>query len=394
MAISRATVTNIERASWIRRVFDEGLRLKAELGEDEVCDFSLGNPSVEPPELFYDVLLRAAADRTPGRHRYMPNAGYPWVREAIARRVSERCGREVPASRIVLCSGAGAGLNLLLKTLLDPGDEVIVLAPYFLEYVYYVENYGGVLVEVPTDASFLPDVEAIAAAIGDRTKAILVNSPNNPTGVVYPRERLAALGAVLGDIERASGREIYLIFDEPYRHLVYDEGVEVPWAYDFHRNAIVVTSHSKDLGLAGERIGWVAVGPECEPGDQVVAGMIFALRALGFVNAPALMQHVVPAVQDACVDLSIYRRNRDLLAPALREMGYELQTPAGAFYLFPKSPLADEVEFTRRLRDERVLVVPGRGFGTPGHFRISYAVELGVCERALPGFERAIRGVQ
>jgi aspartate aminotransferase len=314
------------------------------------------------------------------------------VRKTIAEHVSKLSSHELPWEHVVLCSGAGSGLNLLLKTLLDPGDEVIVLSPYFLEYVFYVENYGGVLVEVPTDADFLPDVDVLASALTARTKAIIVNSPNNPTGVVYPRERLAALGDVLGRAERELGREIYMIYDEPYRHLVYDADVEVPWAYDFHPNSLVVTSYSKDLGLAGERIGYVAVGPACVPSQKIIGGMIFSLRALGFVNAPALMQHVVAEVQDARVDLTLYRRNRDLLVAALREMGYVMPDPAGAFYLFPASPLPDEIEFAARLREERILVVPGRGFGTMGHFRISYSVETEVCERALPGFERALRG--
>jgi aspartate aminotransferase len=389
MGISRRTQAAIGRTSWIRAVFEEGLRLKEELGPENVFDFSLGNPSAEPPEAFFEALAEEAADRTPGRHRYMPNAGLPGVRCAIADHLASAGAGRIPADHVVMCTGAGCGCNVVLQTLLDPEDEVIVLAPYFLEYEHYLANYDARMVVVPTDTEFLPDVDAIAAAITPRTKAVLVDSPNNPTGVVYPRDRLEALGAVLASAERALGHEIYLLSDEPYRHLVYEPDVEVPWMWEVHPNSIVVTSHSKDLGLAGERIGYVIVGPECADAESIVGGMIFALRALGFVNAPALMQRVVARIQDARVDLTLYRTNREVLVSELRRIGYEFPEPRGAFYLFPRSPLEDELEFVARLREERILVVPGRGFGTPGHFRISYAVDPDVCQRALPGFARA-----
>ncbi|MCP3861075.1 MAG: aminotransferase class I/II-fold pyridoxal phosphate-dependent enzyme, partial [Phycisphaeraceae bacterium] len=253
-------------------------------------------------------------------------------------------------------------------------DEVIVQVPFFLEYEHYIANYGGKMVRVPTGDGFVPDVEAIRAAITPRTKVVLVDSPNNPTGVIYPRPLLEALGKVMVEKEREYGHEIYLLSDEPYRNLVYDD-VEVPWMFDFHDNAIVVMSHSKDLGLAGERIGYVAVGPKCEPAPKIVGGLIFAMRSLGFVNAPALMQRVVARIQDASVDLSTYRTNRDVLAAELRRIGYEFPDPQGAFFIFPKSPIENELEFIGRLREERILVVPGRGFGAPGYFRVSFAVD-------------------
>ena len=391
MAVSKRIETAIGQTGWIRAIFEDGLRLKKELGPDNVFDFSLGNPSVEPPEAFFEVLAEEAADRTPGLHRYMPNAGFPAAREAVAAAIRDQGAGEIPTENLVLCSGAGCGCNLALMTLLDPGDEVIVQVPFFLEYEHYIANYGGKMVCVPTGDGFVPDVEAIRAAITPRTKVVLVDSPNNPTGVIYPRSLLEALGKVMAEKEREYGHEIYLLSDEPYRNLVYDD-VEVPWMFDVHDNAIVVMSHSKDLGLAGERIGYVAVGPKCEPAGKIVGGMIFAMRSLGFVNAPALMQRVVSRIQDASVDLSVYRTNRDVLAGELRRIGYEFPDPQGAFFIFPKSPTEDELEFIGRLREERILVVPGRGFGAPGYFRLSFAVDPQVVQKALPGFARAFHG--
>jgi aspartate aminotransferase len=390
MAISRRAQSAIGTTSWIRKVFEEGIRLRQECGPESVCDFSLGNPSAEPPDAFFAVLAAESADRTPGRHRYMPNAGYPEVRHAVAEHVSSLCDRQIPAENVVLCAGAGSGCNILFQTLLDPADEVIVLTPYFLEYEHYLANYDATMVPVPTDSEFLPDIDRISSAVTPRTKFILIDSPNNPTGVVYPRARLEQLGAMLAEKEREYGHEIYLVSDEPYRQIVFDD-LEVPWIFDVHDNSIVVTSHSKDLGLAGERIGYVVVGPQCVPAKGIVDGMIFALRALGFVNAPALMQRVVGRIQAARIDLSTYATNREILTTELRRIGYEFPDPQGAFYLFPKVPDGDDLAFVERLSQERVLVVPGRGFGAAGYFRISYAVDPEVCQRAIPGFARAFR---
>lgn len=373
-------------SSWIRRMFEEGARLKAQHGEENVFDFSLGNPVVEPPDEVRRALVAAAAETSPGAHRYMPNAGYPAVREAVARHLAGVTGAPFEARHVVMCVGAGGGLNVVLKTLLDPGDEVILLAPYFVEYLFYVDNHGGVARVVETRADFQPDLEAIAAAIGPRTRAILVNSPNNPTGVVYPKESLDALGAVLRDASARIGHPIALVTDEPYRHIAY--GVEVPWVFASYENTILVTSHSKDLALPGERIGYIAVSPSLPGVDEFVSGATFATRTLGFVNAPAIQQRAVASLQGVTVDPAVYRRKRDVLWGALTSMGYEVVQPGGAFYLFPRSLQPDDVAFVRELQAELILTVPGVGFGRPGHLRVSYCVEDRTIERALPGFAR------
>jgi aspartate aminotransferase len=373
-------------SSWIRRMFEEGTRLKAQHGEENVFDFSLGNPVIEPPDVVRRALVAAAAETSPGAHRYMPNAGYPAVREAVARHLVSVTGAPFEARHVVMCVGAGGGLNVVLKTLLDPGDEVILLAPYFVEYLFYVDNHGGVARIVETDASFQLDLGAIAAAIGPRTRAILVNSPNNPTGVVYPKESLDALGALLRDASARVGHPIALVTDEPYRHIAY--GVEVPWVFASYENTILVTSHSKDLALPGERIGYIAVSPSLPGVDEFVSGATFATRTLGFVNAPAIQQRAVAALQGVTVDPAVYRRKRDLLWGALTQMGYEVVQPGGAFYLFPRSLQPDDVAFVKELQAELILTVPGVGFGRPGHLRVSYCVEDRTIERALPGFAR------
>ncbi len=377
-------------SSWIRRMFEEGTRLKAEHGEENVFDFSLGNPVIEPPDEVRRALVAAAAETSPGAHRYMPNAGYPAVREAVARHLASVTGAPFEARHVVMCVGAGGGLNVvLLKTLLDPGDEVILLAPYFVEYLFYVDNHGGVARIVETGASFQLDLDAIAAAIGPRTRAILVNSPNNPTGVVYPKESLDALGALLRDASARIGHPIALVTDEPYRHIAY--GVEVPWVFASYENTILVTSHSKDLALPGERIGYIAVSPSLPGVDEFVSGATFATRTLGFVNAPAIQQRAVASLQGVTVDAAVYRRKRDVLWGALTSMGYEVVKPGGAFYLFPRSLQEDDVAFVKELQAELILTVPGVGFGRPGHLRVSYCVLDRTIERALPGFDRVAK---
>jgi aspartate aminotransferase len=376
-------------SSWIRRMFEEGARLKAEHGAANVFDFSLGNPVIEPPDAVRAALVAAAGESTPGLHRYMPNAGFPEVRDAVARRLAAESGFPFEARHVVMCVGAGGGLNVTLKTLLDPGDEVVLLAPYFVEYLFYVENHGGVSRIVETDGAFQLDLGAIEAALGPRTRAVLLNSPNNPTGVVYPRASLDALGALLRDASRRAGRTIALVTDEPYRRIAFDG--PVPWVFPSYEHTILVTSHSKDLALPGERIGYIAASPSLEGADEFVAGATFATRTLGFVNAPAIQQRAVANLQGVTVDPAIYRRKRDRLWGALTSMGYDIVKPGGAFYLFPRSPLADDVAFVRELQAERILTVPGIGFGRSGHVRISYCVEDETIERALPGFERVAK---
>ncbi|MCG3133912.1 MAG: Aspartate aminotransferase [Planctomycetes bacterium] len=385
--LSRKVADAMRSASWIRRMFEEGNRLKAEHGPANVFDFSLGNPVVEPPPRVIDALRRAVEPGPPGAHRYMPNAGYPEVRAKVAAHLAGAAGLPFEGRHVVMSVGAGGGLNVLMKTLLDPGDEVVVLAPYFPEYEFYVDNHGGRLVVAETRGDFQIDFDALERAITLRTKAVLVNSPNNPTGVVYPPSALDRLGALLRDASERHGRTIVLVADEPYRHIAY--GAPVPWPFASYGPTVVVTSHSKDLALPGERIGYLAFSPSMPDCDALVAGATFATRTLGFVNAPAIQQRAAGDLQGVSVDPGIYRRKRDRLHAGLVAAGYDVVLPDGAFYLFPRTPDPDDVAFVRRLLGELILAVPGAGFGRPGHMRLSYCVDDATIERALPGFARA-----
>jgi aspartate aminotransferase len=284
-----------------------------------------------------------------------------------------------------MCVGAAAGINVVLKALLDPGDEVIYFSPYFVEYDFYVDNQGGVAKVVATDAHFNLDLEALEGALTPRTKVVLINSPNNPTGVVYPTTTLKQLGEILQRKQQQFNTHIYLLSDEPYKKLIYG-GLSYPELYPHHSNTISVTSHAKDLALPAERIGYIAVHPACADPDDLLGALSFTTRTLGFVNAPALMQRALVHLQGVTVEISQYERKRDLLYDNLTAMGYQLVKPQGAFYLFPKAPGDDDVAFVRALQAHRILTVPGRGFGTPGHFRIAYCVEDRTIERALDGF--------
>ncbi|MFP3870811.1 MAG: pyridoxal phosphate-dependent aminotransferase [Syntrophobacteria bacterium] len=390
MAVATKVQETLERSSWIRKMFEEGARLKAVHGADKVFDFSLGNPDLEPPEVFRKALGAVAADEHPGAHAYMLNAGYEETRAAVAAYVSQEQGVRASSEKVIMTCGAAGALNCIFKTLLDPGNEVIVSAPYFVEYGFYIDNHGGCIRVVRTRDDFSLDLEAIEAALTKQTKVILINSPNNPTGQVYDEPTLAGLGELLVAGSRTLGRTIYLVSDEPYRKLVYDN-VTVPSILAAYQSSIVATSYSKDLSLPGERIGYLAVHPDADQGEELIAGMVLANRILGFVNAPALMQRVVRRLQGACVDTAVYQRRRDLFCQGLAEAGYEFIRPQGAFYLFPKSPIGDDVAFVRSLQQENILVVPGSGFGAPGYFRVSYCVDERTIEGSLPGFARARR---
>ncbi|MCX7031662.1 MAG: pyridoxal phosphate-dependent aminotransferase [Spirochaetes bacterium] len=389
MGVSAKMKRSLEGTSWIRRMFEVGAELAAKHGPGKVCDFSLGNPDVEPPAAFQTALEAVVRERVPHKHGYMPNAGYPEVRAAVAGHLSTELGTTLSAGDVVMSCGAAGGLNAVLKTLLDPGDEVVASVPYFMEYGGYADNHGGSLVLAPTRGDFNLDVAAIEAKIGPRTAAVIVNSPNNPTGRVYPERTIRDLGAMLAAASRRVGRTVYLVSDEPYRHVVYD-GVKVPSVFAAYPHSIVITSYSKDLSLPGERIGCVAVHPGAEDAKTVVAAVVTATRMLGFVNAPALMQRVVARLQGLSVDPALYRTRRDRLYDALAGLGYTAARPEGAFYLFLKAPGGDDLAFIRALQDELVLAVPGRGFGMPGYFRLAYCVDEAVIERSLEGFRRAI----
>lgn len=388
MPISGNVSKSMEEGSWIRRMFEVGIAMKLEYGSDKVFDLSLGNPIVEPPDLFKQELMSLAQSLDKGMHRYMPNAGYPETRASVANMLSAETGLPFTYNEIVMACGAAGAANVVLRTILNPDDEVVILAPYFGEYIYYIDNHRGIPVVVNTDREFQLNIDSIKGVISERTRAIIINSPNNPSGAIYPDEDLTQLCKMLYQKQEEYGTEIFIISDEPYRRLIYD-GLPYPQIFPHYQNTIIVNSHAKDLGLPGERIGYIAVHPSYRCKEELVDGFIFCTRTLGFVNAPALMQHVVRSLQGLTVDISDYQRKRDYLYGRLTDLGYSVVKPQGAFYLFPKSPLADDVAFVDALQSWNVLTVPGRGFGTPGHFRISYCVEDWVLAGAVEGFARA-----
>ena len=386
MAISEKVSGFMEKSSWIRKMFEEGISLKKQFGEENVFDLSLGNPVIEPPDEVQAAMVQAAKDISPGLHRYMPNAGLQDVREAVAKTLSNECKVSISANDLVMVCGAAGGLNITLKTLLDNEDEVLIFAPYFVEYLFYADNHGGKAVAVKTHDDFTLDMDALKDALNEKTKAVIVNSPNNPTGVVYSREELQQLAEILKVHSEETGKTVYLISDDPYQKITFD-GVEAVNILELYENSIYITSHSKDIALPGERIGFVAVHPKCEDAGSLMAGLIFSNRVLGFVNAPALIQRVIKNVQGVTVDVEQYKKKRDFLYGELTRIGYDVVKPQGAFYFFPKSPIDDEVEFARKLAEKKVLVVPGRGFGCPGYFRISYCLPDSVIEGSIAGFE-------
>jgi len=393
MAIASKIAGHISKSSWIRKMFEEGERMRTEFGAENVHDFTLGNPDVEPPAAFQREMLELAQNPLPGMHRYMNNAGYPETRAAVAAKLSKDSGLEVKGGHIVMTCGAGGALNVVLKTILNPGEEVIILAPYFVEYKFYIDNHGGIPVEVWTDReTFQLDIAAIEKALTPKTRAILICTPNNPTGVIYPEESLRQLGDVLKKIHQRNGHLIYVISDEPYARIAYD-GKHVPNIFPLVESSIIVTSHSKDLALPGERIGYLAANPRMDTVMQFMEGAVFSNRVLGFVNAPALMQRLVAKLQDESVDITEYQEKRDLLVTELTAMGFSMVKPDGAFYLFPKSPLEDDVEFVKLAQKHHILLVPGAGFGAPGFFRIAYCVDKKIIERSLPAWRALAKEV-
>ena len=387
MAISRKVREQMNDSSWIRRMFEEGIELREIHGAENVFDLSLGNPLLEPPDEFRAELARLVADESPGTHRYMPNGGFPEVRASIAEVLAQESGVPITGAEILMTVGAAGAINTILRSILDQNDEVVLIAPYFAEYIFYVQHQAGVVKEAKCHENWLPDIESLETAIGPRTRAVIINSPNNPTGVIYPESSIVAIATALQRAEEKYGTEIYMISDEPYRKLIYTD-TPYPFIFNHHARSVVATSHSKDLGLAGERIGYAAVNPNDPGKNDLMDALNFSLRTLGFVNAPALMQRAVANIQRATVDIDIYRKKRDLLYGALTDIGYECVRPDGAFYLFPKSPIPDETEFVAQLQKELVLVVPGIGFGTSGFFRASYCVEDWVIEGSIKGFRK------
>lgn len=377
----------VENNSAIRAMFEEGKKMADVYGAENVYDFSLGNPNVPAPQAVNQAILHIIKEEeSTFVHGYMSNAGFPDVREAIARSLNGRFGTHFRGENILMTVGAASGMNVILKTILDPGDEVVVFAPYFMEYGSYIRNYDGVITVVPPDTdSFQPNLKEFESRITEKTKAVIINTPNNPTGVIYSEKTLGEIAAIMEKKEKELGKSLVLISDEPYRELAYD-GEEVPYVTPLYHNTVVCYSYSKSLSLPGERIGYLVIPDELEDSKKVMAAAAIATRVLGCVNAPSLMQRVIMRCVDEKVDLEAYNRNRELLYSSLREYGFECIKPEGAFYLFVKAP-ADDKEFCQACKEHRVLVVPGSSFGCPGYVRIAYCVSYEQISRSLPAFK-------
>jgi len=389
MPIAEKMIKMVAGMEMVKNMFEEGARLKAEHGPDKVFDFSLGNPDVPPPAEFKKVLKELANDESLG-HGYTPNTGFQHVRQAVADYLSGLHNVKLTPDLIIMTVGAAGALNNTLNAIINPGEEILVPSPYFIGYDHYAFIANAAIKTAPTKDDFHLDNAAVESAITDKTRVMLINSPNNPTGAVYSAEELAELGRVLEAASQKYGRRIYLVADEPYRKIAYD--VEVPSIFQAYAHSIIVTSYSKELSLAGERIGFLAISPDAEDAGQV-ASAAAVINIMLCVNAPSLLQHAVARLQGLTVDVSIYRRRRDLLCRGLSEIGYKFHVPEGAFYLFPRSPIPDDVKFTQLLKEELILTVPGIGFGGPGYFRLSYAVPDSTISGSMEGFKRALEKV-
>ena len=387
MSVAKVIQDQLERSSWIRRMFEEGIRLKVERGEENVYDFTLGNPEVRPPAAMLEALRRVVGEGRP--HGYMPNAGFPPVRDMVAKKLSTATGLDYTANHILMTVGSSGAINTFLKTILDPGDEVIVPLPCFSEYQFYVANHAGRMVNVETDEHFNLDVERIAAAITPRTRAIILNSPHNPTGVIYPAETLTALNQLIESLDHP----VTVISDEPYRSLVYD-GARMPETASYISRCVVCNSWSKSAAISGERIGYLAISPRIPEWDELRNACTFTNRILGFINAPAIWQWVIAEAFDATVDVGAYQEKRDLLCDGLTAAGYELTKPQATFYVFPKTPMEDDIAFIRLLAKEGVLAVPGTGFGRRGYMRLSITAPRDVVIRSIPAFARVMESLR
>ena len=381
-------------SSMIRRMFEAGIELKRKYGEDKVYDFSLGNPDLPPPPEIKKAMLEIAeASDQPFAFGYMPNAGENAARQALAELISSEQDTAVPPANIIVTCGAAGGINAFFRATLTPGDEVLCIAPYFVEYGFYAGNFGGVLKPVMSNEDFSLNIGNIAGAITEKTRAIILNSPNNPTGKIYCKEELDAVAELLYAARKKYGRMIYIVSDEPYRFLNYD-GEKVPSMFKVYDGTVVIGSFSKTLSLPGERIGYIAVNPALENAAELLGGLTLTNRTLGFVNAPVVAQKLIAKCSNARIDLDVYRRRRDLMAQVLTDAGIEFVMPGGAFYFFPKSPTADETIFVDALLKERILAVPGRGFGMPGYFRLAFCVPEKTIINSAESFRKAMTSIR
>lgn len=390
--ISKKMAGYIENSSAIRIMFEEGKKMAAIYGAENVYDFSLGNPNAATPQIVKSAIQEILEQEDSGCvHGYMNNSGYEDVREAVALSLNKRFKLNVSQHNVLMTVGAAGGLNVIFKTLLNPGDEVITFAPYFGEYKSYVANYEGELVVIAPDTdTFQPDLAGFEEKITSKTKAVIVNSPNNPTGVVYSEDTIKKLAGIMERKQKELSIEIYLISDEPYRELVYD-GIKVPFLTHYYKNTIVGYSFSKSLSLPGERIGYLLIPDEVKDSELMIEAANVANRILGFVNAPSLFQKVIAKCLETEVDISYYNKNRELLYQRLMEYGFQCIKPEGAFYMFLKSPVTDEKLFCQAAKNHKILIVPGSSFGCPGFVRIAYCVSYETIKNSLPGFKALAR---
>jgi aspartate aminotransferase len=389
MAISEKVQSAMVVGNYIRKMFEEGIALKKIHGNDNVFDLSIGNPVLEPPEAFKKELKDLINNPPPGLHRATEPAGYPETRQAIAAQLSLDTGISFKKEQIVLAYGAAGAVNIGFKALLNPGDEVISFVPNYFEYVNYAENHGGVIKYISADDNFNPIFSELESTLSPKTKALIINSPNNPTGHIYTHAVLKQIAEIVTQAAAKFKTTIYIVSDDVYANIYYGEG-KCPRMLNYYPDTLMGTSYSKDLSLPGERIGYVAVHPDCANRDEIVKGLNFANRVLGFVNAPSIMQKAVCRLQNVCVDTNIYRRKRDFLYNAMTEMGYSIVKPEGAFYIFPKSPIADDEAFVIELKELLVLTTPGFVFRAPGYFRLSYCMDDKTIEGALPGLRKGL----
>ncbi|MEN6461367.1 MAG: pyridoxal phosphate-dependent aminotransferase [Syntrophomonas sp.] len=393
--ISKKMQEHVQNSSVIRAMFEEGKRLAKIYGADNVYDFSLGNPSVEPPDDVKKAILDIVNNEDAiGIHGYMNNSGYEDVRAVVAKSINDKFGTSFNENNILMTVGAAGGLNVILKTLLNPQDEVIAFAPFFGEYKNYVSNHEGELVIVsPNTIDFQPNLQEFKEKITPKTKAVIINSPNNPTGVVYSENTIIKLSEILREKQKQFGTDIYIVSDEPYRELAYDNA-EVPYLSKYYANTIIGYSFSKSLSLPGERIGYLVIPDQVADFENIISAANIANRILGFVNAPSLFQRVIAKCLDAKVDLESYNRNRELLYNGLLSYGYQCIKPEGAFYMFVKTPIEDDIEFCNLAKKKNILIVPGSSFACPGYVRIAYCVDYKTIEKSLPGFKSLIAEVK